>query len=193
MTESKTRTRMRVLAALTAFMFAALVTRLWFLQVLASEQFSKLADQNQVRIVPIQPLRGLILDRNGNILVGNRASTIVLVDKLGMKGKDEQVLFRLSNLLKVPVQDILDRLSSVKYLPYQPVPVAEDVSKQAIFYIEEHKTDFPGVTYEVGSVRDYPQGKLAAHILGYVGEVADKQLPPPQFGHSRPDEIGGKA
>lgn len=185
---------MRVLAALSAFMFAALVTRLWFLQVLASEQFSKLADQNQVRLVPLQPLRGLVLDRNGNILVGNRASTIVLIDRLGMKGQDEQVLFRLSNLLHVPVQDILDRLNSVKYLPYQPVPVAEDVPKEAIFYIEEHKQDlFPGVSYEVGSVRDYPQGDLAAHILGYVGEVSDKQLQQRQFHHYRPGEIVGKA
>ncbi len=194
MTESRTRTRMRFLAALTAFMFAALVTRLWFLQVLASEQFSKLADQNQVRLVPLQPLRGLILDRNSNILVGNRASTIVLVDRLGMKGQEEQVLFRLSNLLHVPVEDILTRLNSVKYLPYQPVPVAEDVPKQAIFYIEEHQKDlFPGVSYQVGSVRDYPQGNLAAHILGYVGEISDKQLQEPEFKQSRPGEIVGKA
>jgi penicillin-binding protein 2 len=184
---------MRVLAGLTAFMFAALATRLWFLQVLASEQFSKLADDNQVRLVPLQPLRGLILDRDGNILVGNRASTMVLIDRLGMKGQDEQVLFRLSNLLNVPVEDILARLNSVKYLPYQPVPVAEDVPKQAVFYIEEHRDLFPGVSYEVGSVRDYPQGDLAAHILGYVGEVSDKQLQQPLFKHYRPGEIVGKA
>src|SRR3989442_13987151 len=98
MTESKTRTRMRVLAALTAFMFAALATRLWFLQVLSSEQFSKLAADNQVRLVPLQPLRGLILDRNGNILVVNRGSTVVLIDRLGIKGQDEQGLVNLSKL-----------------------------------------------------------------------------------------------
>src|SRR5207247_2753620 len=138
-------------------------------------------DQNQVRLVPLQPLRGLILDRSGHILVGNRSSTIVTVDRVAMRGQEEQVLFRLSTLLDVPVQDLLDRLNSVKYLPYQPVPVAEDVSKQAIFYIEEHKEDlFPGVSYEVGSVRDYPQGNLAAHILGYVGEISDKQLQLPE-------------
>src|SRR5437867_4901236 len=127
MTELRTRTRMKVLAGLAVFMFGALTTRLWFLQVLASDQFGKLADQNQVRLIPIQPLRGLILDRRGNILVGNRASTIVLVDRLGMRGREEEVLFRLSKVLHQPVEDLLDRLNSVKYLPYQPVPVAEDV------------------------------------------------------------------
>src|SRR5947199_10428590 len=109
MTESKTRIRMKVLAGLVVFMFAALTTRLWFLQVLATEDFAQMADQNQVRLVPLQPLRGLILDRTGNILVGNRSSTIVTVDRAAMRGQEEQVLFRLSTLLDVPVQDLLDR------------------------------------------------------------------------------------
>jgi penicillin-binding protein 2 len=185
---------MKVIAWLTAFMFAALGTRLWFLQVLASEQFDKLADQNQVRLIPIQPVRGIIVARDGRtVLVDNRPSTIVMVDRLGMEGRDDEVLFRLSKLLDQPVQDILDRLSSVKYLPYQPVPVAEDVPKNVVFYIEEHRKLFPGVSYMVGSVRDYPQNSLAAHILGYVGEVSDAQLSQATFKGYRQGEIVGKA
>jgi penicillin-binding protein 2 len=167
---------MKVLAGLVVFMFAALTTRLWFLQVLASDQFSSQANQNEVRTVPIQPLRGEIVDRHGTVLVGNRASTVVLVDRLGMEGKDDEVLYRLSNLLHVPVQDLLDRLNSVKYLPYQPVPVAEDVQKAAVFYIREHPELFPGVSYDLAAVRDYPEGDLAAHILGYTGEISESQL-----------------
>jgi penicillin-binding protein 2 len=192
MTESKTRVRMKVLAALVAFMFAALTTRLWFLQVLASEQFVDLADQNQVRLVPIDPLRGEILDRNGAVLVGNRPTTVVLIDKVEMEGHEEEVLFRLSNLLDVPVADIVERLNSVKYLPYQPIPVAEDVDKQDIFFIEEHPTLFSGVSYEVDSVRYYPQDALAAHVLGYVGEVSDKQLEDQSFSGYRPGQVVGK-
>jgi penicillin-binding protein 2 len=185
---------MRVIAWLAAFMFAALGTRLWFLQVLASEQFEKLADLNQVRLVPIQPIRGLIVARDGKtVLVGNRPSTIVMVDRLGMEGRDDEVLFRLANLLGQPVEDILDRLDSVKYLPYQPVPVAEDVDKSIVFYIAEHRDLFPGVSYVVGSVRDYPQGSLASHILGYVGEISDTQLAEPSFKGYRQGEIVGRA
>jgi penicillin-binding protein 2 len=194
MTENKTRTRMKVLAWLVAFMFAALATRLWFLQVLASEQFVKLADQNQVRLIPIQPVRGLVLARDGKtILVGNRPSTIVTVDRLGMQGRDDEVLFRLASLLKQPVSDLLDRLNSVKYLPYQPVPVAEDVDKNVVFYIEEHRDLFPGVSYMVGSVRNYPEHSLAAHLLGYVGEISDTQLSDAAFKGYRQGEIVGKA
>jgi penicillin-binding protein 2 len=192
MTESKTRTRMKVLAALVVFMFAALGTRLWFLQVLATDEFAALADQNQIRLVPIDPLRGEILDRTGRVLVGNRPSTVVLVDRLEMSGQEEQVLFRLSNLLRIPVSDLLERLDSVKYLPYQPVPVAEDVSKEDVFYIEEHRRLFPGVSYEVDSVRYYSQGSLAAHVLGYVGEVSDRQLADGAFEDYRRGQIVGK-
>ena len=124
-----------------------------------------MADQNQVRLLPLEPLRGEVLSRNGGVLVGNRSSTIVLVDRLGMHDQEDEVLFRLSNLLHVPVEDLIDRLNSVKYLPYQPVPVAEDVPKDAVFFIEEHRDLFPGVSYQVGAVRSYPLGRLAAQIL----------------------------
>lgn len=184
---------MKVLAALVAFMFAALTTRLWFLQVLASEEFLELADQNQVRLVPTDPLRGQILDRQGSVLVGNRPSRVILVDKQEMEGREEEVLLRLSELLDVPVSDFVDRLNSVKYLPYQPIPVAEDVQKQDIFYIEEHPREFPGVTFEVDSLRSYPEGKLAAHVLGYVGEISDEQLlEDPSYRGYRPGQVVGK-
>lgn len=184
---------MKVLAGLVVFMFAALTTRLWFLQVLATEQFAKMADLNQVRLVPLQPLRGLILDQSGNILAGNRSSTIVTVDRMAMKGNEEQVLFRLSTLLNVPVTDLLDRLNSVKYLPYQPVPVAEDVPKETVFYIEEHHNEFPGVGYQVGAVRSYRYGSLASHVLGWTGEISEQQLSEPAFKEYRPGAIVGKS
>jgi penicillin-binding protein 2 len=193
MTESKTRTRMKVLAGLVAFMFAALTTRLWFLQVLATEEFAKMAEQNEVRLVPLQPLRGVILDRDGNILVGNRPSTIVTIDRVAMRGQEEQVLFRLSTLLDIPVTDLLDRLDSVKYLPYQPVPIAEDVPKEVVFYIEEHRNEFPGVHYQLGAVRSYQYGSLASHVLGWTGEISDQQLSQTEFAKYRPGAIVGKS
>ncbi|HXF57495.1 MAG TPA: penicillin-binding protein 2 [Actinomycetota bacterium] len=193
MTESRIRLRMKVLAALVVFMFGALSTRLWFLQVLASRQFAELANQNQLRLVPIEPLRGEILDRNGEVLVGNRASTVVLVDRREIRGREDEVLFRLSNLLQAPVEDMLERLQSKRYLPYQPVPVAEDVSERAVYYIREHPELFPGVSYQVDSVRHYPFGSLAAHVLGHVGEISPEQLDEPAFRGYRPGDIVGKA
>ena len=205
MTESRTRIRMKILAALVLFMFGALTTRLWFLQVLASDQFSNLADQNQVRLVPIEPVRGEILDRNGVVLVGNRPSTVVLVDQTELGDRADEVLYRLATVLKMNVQDIVDRLQSVRYLPYEPIPVAEDVEKQTIFYIGEHPDLFPGVSFTVRAVRSYPQSirllgcvggdvcGLAAQILGYTGEISQDQLDSGGFAGYKPGDVVGKA
>jgi penicillin-binding protein 2 len=184
---------MKVLAGLVVFMFAALTTRLWFLQVLATDQFVQEANQNQVRLVPLEPLRGEIRDRNGHLLVGNRASTVVTIDRRQVPPDQmDGVLFRLSQLLAVPVQDIVDRLSSVKYLPYQPIPIAEDVPKEMIYYILEHRRLFPGVFYEIDSVRAYPDGELGAHLLGSVGEISADELKDQSFKGYRPGDIVGK-
>ena len=186
---------MKVLASLVVFMFAALTTRLWFLQVLASDEFGAAADQNQLRLVRIAPLRGQVLDRKGRPLVVNRSSTIVLLDRSDAQfsATPDAVLFRLSELLRVPADDLLARLESRKYLPYQPIPLAEDVSKDAVFYISEHRDLFPGVSYELGAVRDYPNRSLAAHLLGYVGEISEAGLKDPQMQGYRPGDIVGKA
>jgi penicillin-binding protein 2 len=171
-TEGRTRTRVKILAALVVFMFAVLTTRLWFLQVLAQPQFEQMAQQNQVRVVPITPLRGEILDRTGKVLVGRRSSVVVTIDPLALPVKQtDAVLFRLSNLLKVPVPDLVTRLKSVQYLPYQPVPVAEDVTQRNVFYIREHQDLFPGVGYQLSAVPAYPQGDAAAQILGYIARI----------------------
>jgi penicillin-binding protein 2 len=184
---------MRILAALVAFMFAAITTRLWYLQVLATDQFNREANENQLRLVPIEPVRGEILDRNGEVLVANKPTTVILVDREQMQGQDEEIIRRLSKLLKIPVGELVDRLNSVRYLPYQPVPVAEGVEPRSIVYIEEHKQLFQGVSYAVDAGRRYPFDGLAAHVLGYVGEVSQEQLDQPQFKDYEPGEIVGKA
>ncbi len=191
MSETSTRTRLRVLGVLVVFMFGALTTRLWFLQVLASPKFAKLANDNQVRLVPIEPVRGRILDRRGNVLVGNRATTVVLVDRRELGTKEEDVLFRLARLLHMQVSDITARLNSLKYLPYQPVPIAADVPKETIFYLLEHRDDFPGVSYEVDPIREYPDGSLAAQVLGYVLPISSTQLGQKEFANYRPGELVG--
>src|SRR5438105_10304219 len=110
MTDGRIPVRLRWLALFCGLMFAALTTRLWFMQVLAAQQFRRQAFNNGVRVVQDAAPRGQILDRNGGLLVGNRASLTVTVnrDKLGVH--EEEVLFRLSKLLHMPIGDIVQRL-----------------------------------------------------------------------------------
>lgn len=167
---------MKVLAALIVFMFAALTARLWFLQVLAAPQFARAAAQNQVRLVPIAPVRGLIMDAQGHVLVGNRGSLAITIDRQQLGSAGPVVIRRLSALLKVPAAELQRNLDNLQYLPYQPVPVAENVSKDQVFYVREHQDLFPGVGYQMDTIRSYPYGSLAAQTLGHVGLIQASQV-----------------
>ena len=177
------RLRLRLFGVVVAVLLAALLARLWYLQVLASGRYTQLAAGNRVREVVVPAPRGLILDRAGRVLAGNRASWAVTVDSddLGLGGgpRREQVLGRLARLLHLPRARIDERLRRYAGSPYLGVPVATDVPQQVLFYLSEHAQEFPGVATRVVLVRDYPGGVAAAHLLGYVGEVSAAQLQQP--------------
>jgi penicillin-binding protein 2 len=183
--------RLKVLALLVVLMFVALSTRLWFLQVLATTKFQQEARDNSVRFVYSEPLRGLIKDDHGHILVGNRESLEVRVNRDAM-GKDaEAVVLRLAQLLDVPVRVIVARLQTNQYYSYQPIPVAEFVSPHVRDYIGEYGDLFPGVEVVPTSVREYPFGRTAAHVLGYVGLIyADEYEKLKTKGYEQTDVIG---
>jgi len=167
----KMSSRIKVLALLVALMFIALSTRLWFLQVLATTQFQQQARDNSVRFVFTEPLRGLMYDDRGRPLVGNQESLEVRVNRDAMGTQAEAVVYRLAHLLNVPVRALVARLQTNRYYSFQPIPVAEFVPPHVRDYIAEYQELFPGVDVVPTSVRAYPQGRTAAHILGYVSPI----------------------
>jgi len=171
----KASSRLRVLALLVALMFVSLSVRLWYLQVLAAPTYAKAAHANSVRFAYTDPLRGLIVDDTGKPLVRNRLSLEVRVSPQQMGDQAEAVIQKLAGLLKIPVSDIVRSLQDTRYSPYQAIPVAEFVPKKVDFYIAEHQDEFPGVTVEKTSVRGYPQGSVAAQVLGYTGLITAQE------------------
>lgn len=180
--------RLAVLGILVVAAFVALFSRLWFLQVLASEQYEEYAKENRVRFVYSEPSRGRILDREGRVLVRNRGSNSVTIDKqvVDTPRKERIVFRRLSRLLDIPVKELSDRFNDATVSPYKPVAVANDVREKDDVYIAVHSEDFPGVDTEVLPVRYYEHGALAAHILGYVGEISPDDLKESHFKDVRP-------
>ena len=185
----KSSARLKVFAILVLVMFAALSTRLWFLQVLATQVYAEEAQNNGVRSVAIDALRGQIWTEdqygkpNGKPLVQNRSSLEVRVDKqeLEESGVAEQVLGELSAMLDIPVKQIRRDLESKLYFDYQPKPVAEFVDEEVAFAIRERQEDFPGVQVRNASVREYPMGRTASHMVGWVGQVQAAQLEQDEF------------
>ncbi|MBW8825734.1 MAG: penicillin-binding protein 2 [Acidobacteria bacterium] len=185
------RLRLLIVGVVGLSLFAALLARLWYLQVLTAPQFKLQAKQNQVRVVKVAAPRGRILDRNGVVLVDNRASNVVAVDRSRLTADERAPLLeRLSRVLHIPDVELSRRLDDVTVSPYTPVPLAEDVPEPTMVTLRERQEDFPGVVARTVAVREYPHGSLAAHVLGYVGEVNDTDMADNQGEYQLGDQIG---
>lgn len=184
----RTKLRLAIFAVLVIGAFFALFSRLWFLQVLASEDYQELAKENRVRLTQSEPPRGRILDRNGKVLVKNRLSLTVTVDRqvVDTPREIQRVLGRLSTILDVPYKDLKTNLVNEAVSPYKPVAVAHDVDKGDVNYILEQKNHLPGVDAEELTIREYPQGATAAQIFGYVRQISPENLKDPHFKNARP-------
>jgi penicillin-binding protein 2 len=189
----RTLLRLAIFGILLVAMFVGLFSRLWYLQVLAADDYRNLAKENRVRLLHSEPPRGRILDRNGVVLVENETSYAATVDKqiLDSPGKRTRVLRSLSELLDVPITDLRDRLHDITVSPYKPVAVANDIPEDARYIIKENSEDFPGVDIEPVPVRTYPQGELAAHMLGYIGEISEADLKSDHFKGAKPAYAAG--
>ena len=119
--------------------------------------------------------RGRILDRQGRVLVDNRVSDVLTLSRVDAHLHPE-VIPRVAALLNTPAAEVERRLADPKYSPFKPVPLAEGVDKARVVYLREHQDEFPGVSAGQVAVRVYPNGNLGAHVLGYVGEINDREL-----------------
>src|SRR5919108_1570359 len=113
--------RLKILAFVVTFMFVALSTRLWFLQVLAGPQHDLEARDNSLRTVATDALRGDILDREGRRLVHNRISLEVRINREELGDEAEATLANLSEILGTPAQDLGQQLETKLYFGFQPV------------------------------------------------------------------------
>ena len=190
MTQDTSRLRLGVLGMVVLSLFCALLVRLWYLQVLASPTLRVEAQHNSVAVVYTEAPRGRILDRNGKVLADNRVVLALVADR-EVIGKKPEVLDRLSGLLGVPVPVLQERIADERYSLFKPVPVALDVPKDKLIYVREHHVDFPGIEGVQLTERVYPNGTLAAHVLGTVGEINDEELTPRKgAGYKAGDTIG---
>ena len=178
MTADTPKLRLAIVGIVALSLFAALFTRLYFLQVLAAPEYKLAAKANQIRIVSEPAPRGRILDRNGKVLVDNRASNVVAIDRSKVRDKKqrEEMLTRLAVVLGVTPDELSKRYNDQRVSPYTPVPVAEDVPEDVLVLLRERRREFPAVVAKRVAMRTYPNGPLAAHVLGYVGEVNQDEI-----------------
>jgi penicillin-binding protein 2 len=166
-----------VLGAVALIAFGTLFFRLWSLQVLSGSQYLAAAQDNQLRTFRLEAQRGDILDRDGRIIVDNRAGRAVKlwVGDLPKRGRFEEIR-RLASVLQVPVLELAKNVDEHRTQLADPITVKSGVSYDQVAYLSEHETDFPGVQIVKTYLRHYPYQSLAAQVLGYVGEISPDQL-----------------
>jgi penicillin-binding protein 2 len=179
----------RVTAVAVTFLLAWLVIlgQLWSLQVLEGPRFLDASDKNRIRVRPIAAPRGILFDRNGLPLVDNRpAFTLSLIPR--ELDDREVVLGRVTALLGIPYQELLDAVERVSPDSFLPVRVRRGLTLEEVAKIEERRLELPGVIVEIEPQRAYPNSRFAAHLLGYVREASDDQLR--QGRYRRGDMVG---
>jgi penicillin-binding protein 2 len=188
--------RVALLGGVVFVVFAALLLRLWALQVLSGTKYVAQAQANQYRTVRVQAPRGPILDRNGKVLVTNFAATAVelWLDDLPTVYRNRfDELRELSRVTRVPLYEIAAKIKARRDAGdlLTPIVIREDASKPMLTYLYERASQFPGVVMERAFIRHYPYGSLAAQVLGYVGEISQRQLRElKRSGYRAGDEIG---
>lgn len=167
--------RLTILLVVVFCLFLALFARLWFLQVIDAPNAQAAAANNGIRLVYTPAPRGLILDRNGNVLVGNVNEPVIEISQLDAQ-QNPAVVTRLAALLGMTVKQLNATINNLQYSPYVPVPVMPDASAGQILYVQENQDLFTGVEATTMTVRTYtPMGKAAGNIVGYVGQINQQE------------------
>lgn len=206
--------RVAVIGGIAVVAFAAIVFRLWLLEVLSGETYLKEANANRVREVKIPAPRGDILDRAGRVLVDNKTVLSLQVEPSQLPRMTEprnRELRKVARVAGMSYARVKDEMTSQMAAslgmeparferkvrngriepPSVPVTLKQDIPFDRVAYLRERQDEFPGVSATQQYVRDYPRGTLGAHLFGYVAEIGPDQLEEPAYDGLEPgDRIG---
>jgi penicillin-binding protein 2 len=181
--------RIRLFLVAMIVLFVIFAARMFFLEVVLGKYYLGLAETNRTQVIHIPSSRGVIYDRNGVILASNVPSyniTITPAQLPNDEGEVQAIYRTLSDLTGVPItvpgsrpsaecatgrgiKDLVDEW--IELAPYYAVKIQCDADATVAKIIQEKSVDMPGVGVSVSSVRDYPNGRFTAHVIGYMGRV----------------------
>ncbi|KAA8719209.1 penicillin-binding protein 2 [Pseudomonas cannabina] len=168
--------RLIACAVLVGLLAICLVARMYFLQVTEFEYHSTISENNRVHVLPIPPERGLIFDRNGEVLADNRPSFNLTLTR-ERAGDWHKVIDELMTLLQLPDEDriLFDKeLKQVRH-PFEPATLLYELTEEQIAIVAVNQYLLPGVDVAAQFVRHYPLGAHFAHSIGYVGRINEKE------------------
>jgi penicillin-binding protein 2 len=161
-----------------AAVFVALAFSFWFLQVVQGKKFSELAENNHLRTLSLRAPRGVLYDRNFKVLVENRPSFIVTIERERTQDLS-RTIEALAEITGIDPRQIQQTVERHRREPsYRAIPVIEDASLQQVAAIRARRLELPDLVVQEVPARKYPADALAAHLFGYVGQVSETQVSP---------------
>ncbi|HEU4724757.1 MAG TPA: penicillin-binding protein 2 [Candidatus Eisenbacteria bacterium] len=188
--------RERILAWAVSLIFAALILRLFTMQVLQGTKYRELSEENRIRVEVLTAPRGEIRDRKGRLLADNIPSFTVTLDPFDPVYQDHPALLdstivRLGAILGEDAAEIREKVKRERRRSFVPIRLKRNVDMKSVAVVSEHEAVLPGVDVESEPLRRYPLGPMGSHLLGYVGEISDKELDDPKYSeYLRGDLIG---
>jgi penicillin-binding protein 2 len=188
------RWRTTFIGYIAAAVLLVLLFGFWNAQVVQFGYYQQRADQNRIREIPLIAPRGRIYDREHRIIADNRPSYNIILIRENSLHTIEQTAAMLSSGVSITKDEVMERISrSMKRRDpsFRPIVLKEDVSVADIAYVKAHRYELPEISVEFQPRRRYLEGDLAAHALGYVGEVTEAELATPEFVNFKSgDQIG---
>jgi penicillin-binding protein 2 len=185
------RRRFQVVVVVVLGAFIILALRLWYLQLIRGEYYRTLSENNRIRVENIPPPRGTIFDRHGTVLVDIRPGFSLAVIPEDIKDMDG-TLTALSQVLGYDKSILEERVEMAESEPpFRPIVLVRDMTRDQLAAVESHRFYLPGVVVQVEPRRSYEWPAFAAHLIGYVGEIDERQLKDGRFvGYRQGDYLG---
>jgi penicillin-binding protein 2 len=181
-----------LLMGTSILLFGALGSRLIYLQLVNGNKNQQMADENRIRLLPRNPERGRVLDRHGEVLASSKLTHSLYVWPLALKEPGwPRTLQTLNRVLQLSPQTITERIERRKVESNYRIRILRNLKPQQIIALEEARRTLVGVEVDVDTVRYYPHGNLAAHTLGYTGEVTEEELKDLKKDGYRPGDVVG--
>jgi len=166
--------------------------RLWHLQIMQGNEMRRQSEMNRIRIKKVLAPRGIIFDRMGRVLADTRPSFNLYITPEDIKDFNETV-DGLANLMGIDREDVIDRLKAASgFPPSFPVKIKDDISMDELAKAEVNRVYLPGVSIQIEPKRNYPYGKMMAHMLGYVSEINIEELKQKDYKTYSPGDYIGK-
>ena len=182
--------RARLARVMLMLSFVALGGGFFRTQVLLNDEYKRQSESNRLREVPLPGARGIIYDRNGEIIAENLPGYSVSI----LSPTEDSLRNALTTLAKVIPIDSLQQDFAVRRFrraPQRPAVIFNDASFQVVSVLEERRVEFPGLIIQSSPKRYYPDGAAMASIIGYTGEISEQQLATPKYdGYKAGQQIG---